>query len=322
MFTALCLLVTVTVVTAGTTQQSSRAEGDANRDILANVLSVFRNATKARDFLKALANTSQPRWLSSLKRTGRKRIRALRHRISKLHFPAPAVARDLWESFDKDVFTLEVQGAWQQIRKTYSYMLEPAARTLFLQARQVNMASISRFASRLKQIGISGMVWRARTAFAVTYFATFALGFVRGEMYAAILSFLLFLLWWPLLLDSFLSVIVGPLAFSAGVWIFGSAVRDLGLERLTMMPKPGRATFLETGGMYAEVRHPAYAGLFLIGLGYALRTRSSARLTVVVALFAFLVQMIAVEETFLNKEFSEYWSYADEVQFKMIPGLF
>lgn len=78
---------------------------------------------------------------------------------------------------------------------------------------------------------------------------------------------------------------------------------------------------LATSGPYAYTRNPLYLGSLLIGIGFALASRSAwIVIVLVVIFFAIYVPVIRSEETFLREKFPEFADYAKKVP-RMLPRI-
>lgn len=78
---------------------------------------------------------------------------------------------------------------------------------------------------------------------------------------------------------------------------------------------------LATSGPYAHTRNPLYLGSLLIGIGFAVASRSWWVGVVLVAMFfAIYVPVIRGEEKFLREKFSEFDEYARRVP-RMLPRI-
>jgi protein-S-isoprenylcysteine O-methyltransferase Ste14 len=78
---------------------------------------------------------------------------------------------------------------------------------------------------------------------------------------------------------------------------------------------------LATSGPYAYARNPLYLGSLLIGLGFAVASRSWwIGLLLVLMLFAVYAPVILDEEKFLRQRFPEFGNYAQQVP-RMFPKL-
>ena len=78
---------------------------------------------------------------------------------------------------------------------------------------------------------------------------------------------------------------------------------------------------LATSGPYAYTRNPLYLGSLLIGIGFAVASRSWwVGALLVVMFFAIYVPVIRGEEKFLRERFPEFAEYAQRVP-RMLPRL-
>ena len=78
---------------------------------------------------------------------------------------------------------------------------------------------------------------------------------------------------------------------------------------------------LATSGPYAYTRNPLYLGSLLIGVGFAVASRSWwVGLVLVVMFFAIYVPVIRGEEKFLREKFPEFAEYARRVP-RMFPRI-
>lgn len=99
---------------------------------------------------------------------------------------------------------------------------------------------------------------------------------------------------------------------------FGVALSGAGLAlRIAAMTRLGarfsplvavqREHVLETGGLYAEIRHPGYLGALLSCLGAALAFDSALALPLVLVMLVAEMARIHREETLLSLHFGEEW---------------
>jgi len=77
---------------------------------------------------------------------------------------------------------------------------------------------------------------------------------------------------------------------------------------------------LVTRGPYAVVRHPIYAGYFLIQSGYVLQSLSWENLAVLVLTTACNIGRMIAEERVLRSS-TEYEAYRQRVRWRVIPGM-
>jgi len=86
-------------------------------------------------------------------------------------------------------------------------------------------------------------------------------------------------------------------------------------------PRPSRDAVLVDRGAYRRVRHPIYAGLVLLALGWSLARGSAVGLGLVVVLAVFLDLKARREEALLTAAFPGYGQYRDRTR-RFIPGLY
>ena len=102
---------------------------------------------------------------------------------------------------------------------------------------------------------------------------------------------------------------------SFAVW----AARTLG-RSLTPFPKP-TAAGLVTGGPFAVVRHPMYAGGLAVFLGFSLLA-SVAALALTVALAFLWAGKLRFEERLLVAVYGDYPAYRERVTRRLIPYVY
>lgn len=101
-----------------------------------------------------------------------------------------------------------------------------------------------------------------------------------------------------------------------GLWAAVQLGRDL-----TPFPSPKTGSGLRTTGAFGVVRHPAYAGLALAALGWAVWRGDAARLLLAVILSLFLDRKARFEEGLLRAAFPDYDDYAARVK-RFVPGVY
>ena len=125
-----------------------------------------------------------------------------------------------------------------------------------------------------------------------------------------------------------------PLGFAFAVlyfWLARPTWRFLGLGAVLMVPglliralasgHVRKNESLTMSGPYAYTRNPLYLGSLLIGLGFAVASRSWWVVGVLVAMFfAIYVPVIRGEEKFLREKFPEFEEYARRVP-RMFPRI-
>ena len=125
-----------------------------------------------------------------------------------------------------------------------------------------------------------------------------------------------------------------PLGFAFAVlyfWLARPTWRFLGLGAVLIVPglliralasgHVRKNESLTMSGPYAYTRNPLYLGSLLIGLGFAVASRSWWVVGVLVAMFfAIYLPVIRGEEKFLREKFPEFEEYAQRVP-RMFPRL-
>ena len=74
-------------------------------------------------------------------------------------------------------------------------------------------------------------------------------------------------------------------------------------------------------GPYRFVRHPGYVGAILQSLGIPFLLGSWWALIPGLAAVVFIVIRTALEDRTLQYELVGYWDYAQEVRFRLVPGI-
>src|SRR5262249_13760733 len=122
------------------------------------------------------------------------------------------------------------------------------------------------------------------------------------------------------LTDSILRRVAAAALMSAGAVAVLSGSILLG-KNLSPFPKPPAQARLIRRGPYAAVRHPLYAGLIALSLGWACLWGSpqGAALALVQALF--LDAKARREESWLREKFPDYCQYAAKVR-RLIPWIY
>jgi protein-S-isoprenylcysteine O-methyltransferase Ste14 len=72
-------------------------------------------------------------------------------------------------------------------------------------------------------------------------------------------------------------------------------------------------------GVYAVVRHPMYAGIFLFAVGMALWLESYAGAILAIVPIGALAVRIVFEERFLRRELAGYEAYTQRVRYRLVP---
>jgi len=113
---------------------------------------------------------------------------------------------------------------------------------------------------------------------------------------------------WPALAGT----VPGTLLLVYAAWTGLAGVRDLGRNR-TPSPVPRPDSTLVTTGIYARLRHPLYASMMAMGLGWALLWSSAVGLALAGVLAVFLHAKARHEEGHLCRHFPDYPEYLRRV---------
>ncbi|GFH61646.1 hypothetical protein CTEN210_18122 [Chaetoceros tenuissimus] len=143
----------------------------------------------------------------------------------------------------------------------------------------------------------------------------------RGEIYFAIQAVLFLCILYgniPVLGDV-LTFLFGPVACLAGVAVAALGLKDLG-SNLSPFPKVPENTELVQTGIFAEIRHPIYAGLLCFSLGLSIWTGSAMRMLLTGALWLLLEKKSDYEEASLVETFDGYSEYKNKVTGKFFPA--
>lgn len=113
---------------------------------------------------------------------------------------------------------------------------------------------------------------------------------------------------WPLAVSASL----GSAAILYAAWTGLRGVADLGRQR-TPSPVPRKGSTLVTTGIYARMRHPLYAAMMAMGLGWACFWSSGIALVLAAGFVPFLHAKARFEERLLCATFPTYPDYAVRV---------
>ncbi len=114
------------------------------------------------------------------------------------------------------------------------------------------------------------------------------------------------------------SVSIGSTAFLYAAWTGLCGVFRLGRNR-TAEPAPRAGGTLVTTGIYALIRHPLYAAMMAMGVGWACFWSSGTALAIAGVFILFLHAKARFEERLLAARFGDYPRYASRVP-RYIPG--
>jgi protein-S-isoprenylcysteine O-methyltransferase Ste14 len=117
----------------------------------------------------------------------------------------------------------------------------------------------------------------------------------------------------------------GWVSFTAGVvlvvigaWLAYRGIDALG-PNLSAFPAPSRGSEMVVTGVYERIRHPIYAGVILLTVGWAFLVVSPAALVVAALLAVWLDLKSRREEVWLSRRFPGYEAYRARTS-RFIPG--
>ena len=118
----------------------------------------------------------------------------------------------------------------------------------------------------------------------------------------------------------FAASVAGGALILAGVALGYLGIRDLD-RSLSPLPRPRDTAVLIQDGVYRRLRHPIYAALMLLALGWGLLTASWLALGLAIA-FALLLDLKARrEEIWLRERYPGYVNYAAHTR-RFVPGIY
>lgn len=112
----------------------------------------------------------------------------------------------------------------------------------------------------------------------------------------------------------------GVVLLAAAAWIVYRGIDDLG-SNLTALPAPRPEARLVETGIYSRVRHPIYAGVIGVAVGWALFVVSLPALVVALLLAAWLDLKSRREEVWLVAHHAGYDAYRRRTA-RFVPGLY
>lgn len=104
-----------------------------------------------------------------------------------------------------------------------------------------------------------------------------------------------------------------------GWWIISLVFKENAFAAPVVRHQSERQHHVVDTGVYAIVRHPMYAGIFLFNVGMALWLESYAAAIATAIPMALLAVRIVFEERFLKRELPGYAAYTQKVHYRMIP---
>jgi protein-S-isoprenylcysteine O-methyltransferase Ste14 len=117
-----------------------------------------------------------------------------------------------------------------------------------------------------------------------------------------------------------IAVATGATLFGLGAGIILAGAAALG-SNLTPFPRPLDRAVLVRQGIFSLMRHPVYAGLMMMSVGWALVCESMPALSIAFGLVPFFDAKARREEQWLRKKFPAYSDYQQSVK-RFVPGLY
>jgi protein-S-isoprenylcysteine O-methyltransferase Ste14 len=112
----------------------------------------------------------------------------------------------------------------------------------------------------------------------------------------------------------------GAILVGIGGWLVWRGIRGLG-PSLTALPRPRDDATLVQEGVYGRIRHPIYAGVMALGLGWALASGSLVALLAALALVVVLDLKARREEVWLAERYPDYGAYRARTR-RFVPGVY
>jgi protein-S-isoprenylcysteine O-methyltransferase Ste14 len=117
-----------------------------------------------------------------------------------------------------------------------------------------------------------------------------------------------------------LGIAGGAFAILLGGGLLGLGVFGLG-RQVTPWPRPPANGHLVERGIYRSIRHPIYAGVVLVGSGWALATGSLASAAAAVGLAVWMDLKARREEAWLTERYPAYAAYRSR-SWRFIPKIY
>ena len=118
----------------------------------------------------------------------------------------------------------------------------------------------------------------------------------------------------------FAASVAGAALIVADIALGYLGVRDLD-RSLSPLPRPRDTAVLIQDGVYRRLRHPIYAAVILLALGWSLLMASLVALALAVALAVLLDLKARREEVWLRQRYPGYAAYAANTK-RFVPGIY
>jgi protein-S-isoprenylcysteine O-methyltransferase Ste14 len=118
----------------------------------------------------------------------------------------------------------------------------------------------------------------------------------------------------------FAAAVAGSVLILAGIFLGWFGIRDLD-RSMSPLPRPRATAVLIQDGVYRQLRHPIYAALMLIAIGWSLLMASFLALGLAIALALVLDLKARREEIWLRDRYPGYAEYSLRTK-RFVPGLY
>ena len=118
----------------------------------------------------------------------------------------------------------------------------------------------------------------------------------------------------------FAASVAGGALILAGIALAYLGIKDLD-RSLSPLPRPRERAVLIQDGVYRRLRHPIYAALMLLALGWGLLTASWLAIALALALALLLDLKARREEVWLRERYPGYTDYAARTK-RFVPGVY
>ena len=115
--------------------------------------------------------------------------------------------------------------------------------------------------------------------------------------------------------------VAGLMIFAAGWIVIHFALEANAFAVRVVRYQPDRGHTVADGGLYRTIRHPMYAGVILVMIGFSLWLGSAAALIGVVVPTAIAAIRIIHEERMLRTTLDGYAAYTTRVRWRLLPGV-
>ena len=115
--------------------------------------------------------------------------------------------------------------------------------------------------------------------------------------------------------------VTGLMIFAAGWIVIHFALDANAFAVRVVRYQPDRGHTVADGGLYRTIRHPMYAGVILVMIGFSLWLGSTAALIGVVVPTVIAAIRIVHEERMLRTTLDGYPAYTTRVRWRLLPGV-